>query len=292
MNAKKSIQEVLSTIRIKQWAKNVFTLIPAPFLLHEGMLNEVAVLAFFCAGFCIAASSAYLINDTMDRQRDRLHPRKRYRAIASGRLSVRAAIIAAILFTIFSLEIGFVISIQAGILLAGYLILSHIYTFQLKHHSLVDVVIVGVLFSIRTFGGFLAVSYYPPGWELWVLLAGLIAFIVELGKRKCEVQALGNSSTTRRTLSFYSNKRLTQMFSVGLVLVILIYVPASISIAPLFVFSGVLVLPGIWRYWHLISTQIEDVHPQRVIFADIQMRFILIGFTAFFTLSTTLLAKN
>lgn len=276
-------------MRPKQWAKNVFILTPIPFLLGEGGWKDVAVLAILFTGFSLAASSVYLVNDTMDRDRDRLHPKKRDRAIASGRLSVRTAIIAATLLTIISLIMGFALDFKVGLVLTGYLVLSHIYTFHLKHRSLVDLVMVGMLFSVRTLSGFLAVSQFPPSWELWVLLAGLIAFVIELGKRKCEVQALGNSPTTRKTLMFYSNERLAQLFTISLVLILLLYFAASFAVTPLFAFSGVLVLPAIRRYWHLVSIQVEDVHPQRVILADTQLRFILVGFAVFFALSTTLL---
>lgn len=282
---------LLSAMRPKQWAKNVFVLAPTPFLLvSEGVVESFSALAFLFIGFSLAASSVYLVNDTMDRHKDRLHPQKRNRAIASGRLSVPMAILAATVLTLLSLTIGFALNSAVGIALAVYLVLSHIYTFHLKHRSLVDVVMVGMLFSVRTLSGFLAVSYFPPSWELWVILAGLIAFVIELGKRKCEVQALGNSPTTRATLKFYSDQRLAKLFTITLVLIVLLYCPASFAVAPLFVSSVFFVLPGIRRYWHLISIQVEDVHPQRVILADNQLRYILVGFTASFAFSTMFLS--
>lgn len=285
------LSALLSAMRLKQWAKNVFVLAPTPFLLvSEGFVGSLAVLAFLFIGFSLAASSVYLVNDTMDRHKDRLHPQKRNRAIASGRLSVPMAIAAATVLTLLSLTIGFAINDAVGIALTGYLVLSHIYTFHLKHRSLVDLVMVGMLFSVRTLSGFLAVSYFPPSWELWVVLAGLIAFIIELGKRKCEVQALGNSPTTRSTLEFYSNQRLAKLFTISLVLIVLLYCPASFAVAPVFVSSVCLVLPGIRRYWFLIGNQVEDVHPQRVILADNRLRYILVGFAASFAFSTMFLS--
>jgi 4-hydroxybenzoate polyprenyltransferase len=161
-----SLQVLARALRVRQWTKNV--------LLFAGLLFAAklgdptrwgeALLAF--AAYSAASSAAYLVNDVHDADRDRLHPTKRNRPVASGRLSPRAALVLAGALAAGALTAAATLGIDSLIFLAGFLLLQLAYSFRLKQLVLIDVLTISTLFAIRSAAGARAVDVRISPWLL------------------------------------------------------------------------------------------------------------------------------
>jgi decaprenyl-phosphate phosphoribosyltransferase len=211
----------LRAMRPRQWVKNVLVA-AAP--LAAGRIFETAVLinvglAFLA--FCLVSSTVYLLNDVRDVEEDRLHPKKRLRPIASGELSVRAALLMAAVAGAVGFAIGFYTAIALGVTLAVYLLLQVLYSAFLKHLPVVDLAIVASGFLLRAIAGGVAAGIALSQWFL--LVASFGSFFMVAGKRYSEMKALGADAGTRRSLTRYSESYLRFAWTLAAVMVLISY---------------------------------------------------------------------
>src|SRR5512134_2956989 len=133
------LKALIRAMRPRQWPKNGFIFFGLIFdrqlFLAEPFLRTVA--GFFL--FCLVSSAVYLFNDIADVEADRNHPEKKFRPIASGKLPVRAAWIAAFILTLIAIPLGYLLSPFFALVLAAYLIINLLYSRWLKHVSILDV---------------------------------------------------------------------------------------------------------------------------------------------------------
>ncbi|MHB1430800.1 MAG: decaprenyl-phosphate phosphoribosyltransferase [Streptosporangiaceae bacterium] len=191
------LKAVVQTSRPRQWPKNLLVF-AAPLAgdtfgrPHGFWYAMVAAVAF------VAASSAvYLINDVVDAERDRRHPYKKFRPIASGRLPAAHAVVIAVIFVLGALAVGLAIGepwLSATI--AGYLAISFSYSAGLKHVPVVELACVASGFVLRVVGGAAATHVPPSGWFL--LVCSLGALMVAIAKRFTELTVLGADSAKHR----------------------------------------------------------------------------------------------
>jgi len=184
-------------MRPRQWSKNVFVFAG---IVFAGRLFEVRaelrVLAVF-AVFCAAASAVYLANDVADRDSDAHHPQKRMRAVASGRLSPRAAGVASMLLALVALAGAAALNRGTLAITAGYLASTLAYSFGLKRVYLLDVMIVAAGFVLRAAVGAAAIDAEISPWLL--VCSFLLALFLALGKRRAELVLLGEEAETHRS---------------------------------------------------------------------------------------------
>ena len=163
---------ILRAMRPHQWVKNVFVLAAVVFARGDQTVEHPegfadlwsSLLAF--AAFCLGSSTIYLINDIMDIESDRAHPEKKHRPIASGELSVPAAIGAAIVCVVASLTLGVLASTDLAVagVVAAYLALNFTYSVKLKHIVLVDAFCIAAGFLLRVEAGGRAADYTVSYW--------------------------------------------------------------------------------------------------------------------------------
>lgn len=182
--------------RPKQWIKNVLV-VAAP--AAAGVLFEPAVLlraavAFVC--FCLVASGTYLLNDALDVEADRQHPRKRHRPIAAGIVSVRAGIVAAVILLLIGLALAVLADWRLAVVLAVYVALMQAYSLGLKRVAVIELAIVSSGFVLRAIAGGVAIDVELSTWFLIVTSFGSL-FIVA-GKRHAEVMTLGTGAVGHR----------------------------------------------------------------------------------------------
>ncbi|OLP60079.1 prenyltransferase [Xaviernesmea oryzae] len=174
----------LKCIRMHQWAKNV--LIGVPMVLNHDILHIDAVintiLAFFA--FSFLASAVYIINDLSDLTNDRNHPKKRYRPLASGQISVPMALSLALCLVLASLSLSALLPIEFAGTLAIYVVATTAYTFVLKRKLLVDVFTLAGLYTMRIAAGSAATQTDLSFW----LLAFSIFFFLSLALVKRYVE--------------------------------------------------------------------------------------------------------
>jgi 4-hydroxybenzoate polyprenyltransferase len=264
---------ILEGMRPRQWAKNLFVF--AGLLFGHKLFTPSAGLALAAfALFCALSGAMYLLNDVADRDKDRLHPRKRYRPVASGRLSVPLAIAAALTLLVAALGASVAISWPFAAVAAGYAGLLIAYSVGLKHLVIVDVLVVAIGFVLRAVGGAVAIDVEISGWLLICTI--LLALFLALGKRRHEYLALGGGAARHRPiLAEYSESLLDQMIAVVTASTVTAYALYTMSPETVAKFHTHLlpatlpfVLYGIFRYLYLLYRRQLGGNPSELFLND------------------------
>jgi decaprenyl-phosphate phosphoribosyltransferase len=195
---------VLRTARPRQWPKNLLVF-AAPLAgatwgrPHGALYALVAAAAFTCASVAV-----YFINDVADAERDRRHPRKRFRPVAAGDLPRSHALVIGVACAVVGLAAGLAVSVPLLTVVVGaYLGFSFLYSYVLKHIPVVELIFVASGFLLRVIGGAVATHVPPSGWFLAVCSLG--AFGVAIAKRYTELAGLGPAAIQHRpVLRFYT----------------------------------------------------------------------------------------
>jgi 4-hydroxybenzoate polyprenyltransferase len=155
----------IRALRPRHWVKNLLVIV-AP--LGAGMTGVEALFAISLAFLALsaAASATYLINDVRDREQDSQHPSKKLRAVASGELKPRTALVAAALLVVVAVSIGWVINFLVFVGIVVYLVVTTLYSVWLKRVPALDVIILAGLFVLRIVVGALTISVEVSNWLL------------------------------------------------------------------------------------------------------------------------------
>jgi decaprenyl-phosphate phosphoribosyltransferase len=196
----------LSALRPRQWAKNLLVVV-APLgagRLFEAPVLTATLLAFIA--FCLIASATYLVNDVIDRERDRAHPTKSGRPIASGAVSPRVAIAGAVVLGVAGLALAFTTSLALGWVAIAYVVVTLAYSLFFKHAPVLELALLALGFLLRAVAGG-AASGIPLS-EWFLLVAGFGSLFMAAGKRYAElvrVQGGGDAAgAVRGSLAGYS----------------------------------------------------------------------------------------
>jgi len=248
---------LLASLRPRQWVKNLFVF--AGVIFSQQMLTPLAwtALAAFLI-FCGLSGAIYLFNDVADVERDRLHPTKRLRPIASGALSRSTALVFGVFLLAGCLAATFWIGPAFGLVALGYGALLTAYSVWLKHLVILDVLTVAGGFVLRAVAGAVAVEAEISGWLLICTI--LIALFLALGKRRHEYRSLARDAAAHRPiLAEYSESFLDQMISVVTASTVTAYALYTMSPETVAKFHTRLlpltlpfVLYGIFRYLYLL----------------------------------------
>jgi 4-hydroxybenzoate polyprenyltransferase len=249
---------LVTALRPRQWTKNLLVFAGLIFSqgLHEPALVARSVLAF--AIFCLLSGGVYLVNDVVDAERDRAHPQKRNRPVASGRLPARVALIAGIVVLAGASVAAFLLSVPFGAVALAYAVLLTAYSAGLKHVVIVDGLIIAAGFVLRALGGVLLLDIELSHWLL--LCTILLALFLTFGKRRHELIALeAGAADHRPILSEYSPQLLDQMIAVvtaSTLMAYALYTMAPETQARLGTTRLPLTIPfvlyGIFRYLYLL----------------------------------------
>jgi len=283
------ILELLRAMRPKQWTKNIVVFAA---LVFDAKLTDVDYLLRAMVGFvvfCFISGTVYLINDLADIERDRQHPKKRHRPLASGRLPVRAAQFAIPVSVLICLPVAFVLNPLFCGIVTLYLVMQIGYSFVLKNVVIVDVLTIAAGFVLRVGGGAALVDAERFSPWLYVCMV-LLALFMGLSKRRGELVLLqANANHHRAILDEYSLPFLDEMIGVVTATTVLAYalytfdpgnphLPANNTMMLTIPF----VLYSIFRYLYLIHQKGETAPPDEVLLKDhpLQIAFGLWGLTA------------
>lgn len=266
----------IKLLRPQQWYKNLLVFLP---LLFSGnLLNLTAIgqslLAFL--SFCALSSATYVINDYVDRKKDRLHPEKCDRPIASGEIGHISALLIVLLLT--TIGFGTALLLPTNFLIAalGYFTLSQIYTAWLKHEAFADILTIAVNFVIRAAAGAFAINVWVSPWL--ILGVFFLALFLVLGKRKSEIILLQEKANSqRKTLASYTPEIVSRLSALTTTALVVCYT--------LFVFFGEhtllyinlpIALYAIFRYESFITTGNKIARHPEYIFTDWRMMMAMI----------------
>ena len=203
---------LIQLLRPHQWLKNGFVLVGLLFAhaWNDGAKLSHALIAF--AAFCLLSSAVYVFNDFLDREADRLHPQKRHRPLAAGRVSVSAAIMLMALCLGGGLWLAFGWS-EAPLVFVLYVAMNIAYSLGLKHVVVLDVFLIASGFMLRLLAGTVGIGIAP---SQWLLLCGLmLTLFLGFAKRRAELVALPEDSTGHRAvLEHYSEALLDQFITI------------------------------------------------------------------------------
>ena len=270
----KSWHTWLRALRLHQWLKNLLVFLPL--LTAHLVLAPDAVLhsalAFFA--FCLCASGVYLLNDLVDLDADRKHPRKRLRPFAAGTLPLGAGLVLAPVLTLTAFALALTISKLFAVALAGYFALTLAYSFALKRVAMLDTIVLAALYTIRIIAGTVALRI---GASFWLLAFSMFLFLsLAMIKRYTELRTLLQSGDNRSTGRGYAVDDLPLVQSLGgasgylAVLVLALYINSTASEA-LYRHPVVLwLLCPLLLYWISRAWLIAhrgDMHDDPVVFA-------------------------
>ena len=191
------IGAVVKTARPRQWPKNLLVLAAPIAGASFGRADGAAYALVAFVAFTAASCAVYFVNDVVDAERDRQHPRKRHRPVASGALPPRQALALAAVAVLFALAAGAWIGAPLLTLtIAAYLVISFSYSLALKHVPVVELACVASGFVLRALGGAAATRVPPSGWFLTVCSLG--ALVVAVNKRRGELAVLGPAAARHR----------------------------------------------------------------------------------------------
>jgi len=268
------IQALLQTMRPKQWAKNIFIFGALVFdkKLFEPIFFLKTSAAF--AMFCLLSSTVYIINDLGDVEKDRQHPIKRHRPLASGRLKPSVAIGAAVGFLAVLLPLAFVLDVWFGLIALAYLVNNLLYTYWLKNVVIVDVLSIAAGFVMRVGAG--AAVIPTQRFSPWIYVCmTLLALFLGFGKRRHELALLASDANNhRRVLDDYSLRFLDEMMGVVTASTVMAYAIYTFSAEGLppnhsMMLTVPFVLYAIFRYLYLIHVRGEGGAPEEILLGDL-----------------------
>ena len=300
----KTLYYLLKEIRPRQWLKNL-TLFAAVFFTGQ-LLNVSLLSTSFIAflTFCAASSSLYIFNDFKDLDRDRQHPFKKNRPLASEKLNKNLALATMIILAIIAFILSAKISSSFFLVTLSFYFLQLSYNFFLKDIMLLDILAIAAGFILRVFAGEVATGWHI---DIWLFLTVVsVALFLAIGKRRSELTLLSGFTGTRKTLSHYSEKMLDvylSMFANSAWITYAFYTflqrPPVLRRRVSFIFDQynldvfqdrkwlMLTIPfviyGVMRYLQLIYEKNEGESPEKVLLSDKPLMFtgIILGLTLF-----------
>lgn len=267
-------------MRIGQWPKNA--LVGAAFIFALGDQAQEVRLADFprvlgaIMVFCLASSAVYLFNDLVDRRRDRDHPVKRLRPVASGALAPLTAGLASLALLVPVSVLGLALDFGFALVVAAYLALQVCYSLLLKRVALVDVIALSLGFVLRAVAGAVVIRVFISPWLL--LCAFLLALFLALCKRRHEKNAVTDNqeAAQRPALDGYETRLLDQLIAIVSAVTLAAYAMYTLSAATTGKFGTAglgLTIPfvvfGLFRYLDLVYRHRRGDRPEMILLTDL-----------------------
>lgn len=273
------MKAILTLMRPKQWIKNVLVFAGLVFAgrLEDPAFVVPAMLAFVV--FCILSSGIYVFNDLIDLEKDRLHPEKRSRPIASGQVGKGVALALAVTLWIAGGALAWALGPRLTATAGAFVGLNLLYTLWLKRQVIIDVMSISVSFMIRAIGGVEVLRDLDPSVTLseWLLLCTFfLALVMSFGKRRSELVLLDDTASSHRAaLGDYSVSLLDVIIPLVSACAIIAYSVYTIWPATVdnlgtdkLVYTVPFVVYGFFRYLFLVRERGLGGNPSEILFRD------------------------
>lgn len=264
---------LLKTMRPRQWVKSVIVYAA---LVFDGKLFDPALFlrtTLIFLAFCLLSSAVYILNDLVDIEKDRQHPRKRLRPLPSGQLDARFAVVAGLLLGLGSIAGAFAIDVWAGVVLLAYLAQNIAYSFWLKNIVIIDVMVLSLGFLLRVVAGVVVVQVENFSPWLYICVT-LLALFLGFGKRRQEIVLLeGSAGQHRRSLAEYNLPLLDQIITIITTSTLIAYTFYSFDAATALAHNKMLVtVPFVFyfiaRYLYLVHVKGLGGAPDELVLED------------------------
>jgi len=273
----KEAAALFESMRPKSWTKNLFVFAA---MIFGRVWTSGALIASFEAflGFCLLSSAVYLMNDTADANRDRLHPVKKHRPIPSGRLRGRTVVVAASVLAVLVLSSSWLYAPRLALAYSVYLVMQVAYSLRLKSEVILDCLIISMGFVLRALAGVAVLD--DTGMEMilspWLILCTFfLASFLAFAKRRNEISLLGEGATGhRKNLREYTPALLDQMMGISAGASIMGYALYTVStrtleqVSPMLWVTIPFVVYGVFRYEYLVLCQGLGGSPDKLLLSD------------------------
>lgn len=278
------LRHLIKTMRLRQWTKNAFVFAA---LIFDGQLFSAEPFIRTLEGtvlFCLLSSCVYILNDIKDVKQDRLHPVKKNRPIASGKLPIPTASAALGILLVIIFPLAYLLDPVFCALLAGYFVMNMAYSFWLKHIPMLDVMIIAAGFVLRVAAGvsLITVERFSP----WLyVVTTLLALYIGFGKRRAELSLMNiGANSTRKVLDGYTIPFLDQLITIVSSTTVIAYslytfLAPKVAENHYMMLTIPFVMYGIFRYLYLIQVKNEGGAPEELVLTDrpLQMSILLCG---------------
>lgn len=265
---------VIRILRIKQWIKNLFVFAPLVFSLNLFSLSNVllTLAAFF--SFSLVASSIYVVNDIVDRERDSRHPVKKNRPLPAGMISVNTAWVIGTVCLISGIALALLVNPVVFGIIGGYAVLNLFYSYWGKHIIILDIMIIAVGFVLRVLAGAFAIGVTASSWMM--VATFFLALLLAIAKRYHEKEFLQVESVNHRQVLYeYSEPLLKQLLAITSAMTLVAYALYTMDRDVILVFGTdhlVFSLPfvvfGVFRYLYLVLNKEEGGDPTELVVKD------------------------
>lgn len=267
---------ILKLLRIEHWSKNLFIFLP---IFFDGQVNDwnslrASIVVFF--GFSLVASSIYCLNDIIDKEDDKKHPKKRNRPIASEKVSISTAIVLIFLLVLGGFGILYFGNIPSIVILvvATYFFLNIAYCFRLKQVAILDVFIIATGFVLRVVAGGYASDVLLSHWI--IMMTFLLALFLGFSKRLDDVKLFENDGmVARKNIVRYNVDFLNSMIIITSTITVMAYIMYTVSSEVLMRFdnnyiylTSSLVILGVFRYLQATMVDNTSGSPTRILLND------------------------
>lgn len=270
----KKLSAIIMLVRVKQWVKNVFVFAPLMFslqLFNTPLLLKTAV-AFLA--FSLVSSSLYAMNDIVDLERDRHHPKKKNRPLPAGLLTIPQAAITGVLCLGCGAFLALWLDLAVAGVLAVYLLMNVYYSLWGKNIIILDTMLIAVGFVLRVLAGAYAIAVPPSSWML--VATFFLALLLGMGKRYNELRVMQKDSASHReVLDEYNEPLLRQLFAVASSATVVAYALYTMDPAVIqafqtenLVFTLPFVVFGVFRYLYLVFKHDLGGDPTELIYRD------------------------
>lgn len=273
------MKPILRALRVDNYIKNTVILLPGVFGAKIFQSSIIGYTLLSIVLFSLLSSGIYLINDLADQKEDRIHPKKRFRPVASGEVSLSLAITAS-LFLLSTASIGAYLWLPKAALqlFVAYIALNFFYTFFLKKIVLIEFFTIAIFFELRLFLGGIIADTPPSHWL--ILTTFFLAVLIALGKRRDDLLHFEQTGAlTRRSTDSYNRVYLDSLLTIFASSLVLIYVLYTISepvmtrFSPYFYTTNIFVLLGLSRYLQQLFVKSNSGNPIHLLLKDRYIQF-------------------
>jgi 4-hydroxybenzoate polyprenyltransferase len=255
------IKKYLKLIRASHWIKNIFLFVPLVYSKKLFNWDDLSLTLLGFMAFNFASSIVYVLNDIVDKDRDRLHPKKRLRPIPAGDISVKEAYVVLLVLGVLTILFSFHLNYAFEMVVIAYILLNTVYSFKLKNIVLLDIFSIAGGFILRVAAGTVVIGVAASSWL--VLITLFISLFLAVMKRMSESDLLSSEDQdhipVRRVLENYSKRFIDQISAVSAGGVIVFYALYTVSPRTVetfgtenLIYTTAFVVFGIFRYMYLV----------------------------------------
>jgi 4-hydroxybenzoate polyprenyltransferase len=266
-------KDYLILLRLNSWLKNIFVFVPSVFSKHilEAEYFFLVLLGFIA--FSFASSTVYVFNDIIDASKDAIHPLKKNRPLASGRINSGESIFILSILFIITLLITTQLKFNFSLIVWGYIVLNIFYSLYLKNLVIVDLMCISLGFILRVLSGAVIISVYLSNWL--ILTTIFLSLFLAAMKRRVEIANFPNAVDQRTVLRYYSLgiiDQITAIAAAGIIICYSLYSVADKTVSYFnsesLVYTTIFVIFGIFRYMYVVYHENKGENVVEVLFSD------------------------